>query len=303
MLKKPFLALCTDRTILAKENVASGAPEEWFSNAMIEQHGLRGTAFDFFINWNTRTVSNVVWVKRIVADNLDERIFGNNEIVKKAILECDGANFLLPLIGFCTKYHLRLEYILFKDNVDWRNAPAGIRKISFDEQANVQSNVVITLTRLKEEIQTHSGGPLRIGPKGLFYGMTKLECFLSNTDAPWPGDLDWMILEKDFTPKAILEYKKHTQTSPIQGQRLANYYPQPDGRKYNRLAMLRDLINPALPFVVVYYPTKPEVHSIKLEKVSGAAGGLRTQSELIMALPGNNDESKQKVIRALIGLF
>lgn len=98
---------------------------------------------------------------------------------------------------------------------------------------------------------------------------------MSRTDAAWPGDADLIILDKDLNPVALLEYKKHTLDTPIKDQQLSNYYPYPDKRKYDRLAILRNFLGNNTPFINIYYPTNPVFKSIKFEKISGGIGGLR----------------------------
>lgn len=47
MLTKPFLALCSDWSKLAKTHPSSGTTEEWFSNVILRDYGLTGVTFDF----------------------------------------------------------------------------------------------------------------------------------------------------------------------------------------------------------------------------------------------------------------
>ncbi len=141
---------------------------------------------------------------------------------------------------------------------------------------------VISLDNVKDSIRALSGGPVTIGTKGLIYGTSALECYLSQSDALWPGDVDSVLWSHTTNSAvALLEFKKHTLTTPISSQELSSYYPNPDGRKYNRLAVLRDHLSANLPLFVIYYPTNTMHDTIKIERVVGPYGGLRASKNSV----------------------
>lgn len=138
-----------------------------------------------------------------------------------------------------------------------------------------------SLDGLKTIIQQRSGGPIRVGRKGLRFGTSRLECYLSHTDAAWPGDADLVVYDAGSScqPTAIIELKKHTRhsTLPFLEQRLENYYPKPDGRKYDRLIALANHLSDrnVVPIFVLYYSTAPSVDYVILEKVDRGARAPR----------------------------
>ena len=112
-----------------------------------------------------------------------------------------------------------------------------------DEPADLKIETY-PLAKLMKSIQQNSGGPIPIGKKGLTLGTSAVECFLSRTDAAYPGDADAVVVDENGLVRHVIEFKKHNLDSPI-GEHLAQrYYPYPDGRKYRRLeALVSDLNN------------------------------------------------------------
>lgn len=89
-----------------------------------------------------------------------------------------------------------------------------------------------------------------------------------------------IILDSENKPQGILEFKKHSLTTSISEQCLSNHYPKPDGRKYNRLSILKDYLSSAdnqIPILVVYYPTNPSFTEGRLELLQGKTGYLSTK--------------------------
>ena len=194
------------------------------------------------------------------------------------------------------------HYFLFKESSDWENSPASIVAVSFGGSGLVTDVREVELPLLMDRIQMHSGGPVPIGEKGLRLGSSTLECYLANDrkdeGAAWPGDADLVLVDSNSTPHTIIEFKKHTPSSskPFADQKLANYYQRgdnwsPDGRKYNRLAMLRDYLsgNAPLPIIVVYFPTPTSIDQVQLERVEGADRSLRTAESEFVPLPKASD--------------
>ena len=67
MLNKAILARCDNRTRRANTHPFSGEPEEWVADTYLERHNLEGFTFDFFVNWSNYSISNQLWLKRVVA--------------------------------------------------------------------------------------------------------------------------------------------------------------------------------------------------------------------------------------------
>ena len=127
-----------------------------------------------------------------------------------------------------------------------------IVSVAFNNKGEVYQVTEKNISDLKKDIKLLSGGSISIGNKGLVYSTSTLEGYLSQTDAAWPGDADLIVLDKALNPVALLEYKKHTLDTPMRDQKLSNYYPSKDRRKYDRLAILRSFLGEDTPFINIY---------------------------------------------------
>lgn len=284
MLTKPFLAKCDNRSIMPKSNSVTGAPEEWFDNAILEPLGYTGFSFDFFVDWSKSpsTITPMAWVKRLLSKALDE--YSDDELI--TLLEAsENAAYLKKFAEYCEKQGLTLQYLLFRD-IDWSKNPEPIGVITITNTPTGVSYAVerITLSDLQDRIRSYSGGAVRIGSKGLMYGTTTLECYLSQTDSLYPGDADLVIVDKDLNNIALLEFKKHNLDTPITDQKLSNYYPYPDGRKYDRLSILQSYLSPSPKLITLYYPTKTNEIAI-VEEIVGNVGKLSVGKRGKIELP------------------
>ncbi|MCB9044680.1 MAG: hypothetical protein H6550_00945 [Chitinophagales bacterium] len=305
MFKKPFLASCSDRAKLPKENTVTGTPENWFNNNLLLEHSLFGVSFDFFINWQTGMLTPVAWVKRLLTISPDELIDNGNpksEDIFNELIRFEGKENLVLFCKFCEHKNIQLQYILYNDS-NWSSAGNKLFIVSINLKDTVLNyNIeVITLTDLQNKIREYSGGPVTIGRKGLMYGTSLLECLLSKTDSLYPGDVDIVIFNTEsLAVENVIEFKKHNLSTPIENQKLSNYYPSPDGRKYNRLAILNNFIGPAKKFICLYYPTGEREHG-KLESIETTSAGLVTGKSLVIRLPElDNVDTYKEFIRNVI---
>ena len=115
---------------------------------------------------------------------------------------------------------------IFDDARDWsRSTGRDILMVNLPPDGPMRMTPV-TLAQLQAAIQLKSGGPMRIGSKGLVLSTTALEAHLSKTSAPWPGDADLVVFgAHDREPRCVIELKKHTEKSrlPFDAQRVENY--------------------------------------------------------------------------------
>lgn len=292
MLIKPFLAKCGDRTSLPKAHPTCGAPEEWFSDEILVPNGFCGLTFDFFVNWSARPVclTPVVWVKRILAAPHTYSQFIKDLQIN--LLAEFGASYLKRLVSFAKSHQLDAQLIIFRDDFDWKAETTELLLVyvSKGHSGNLFFEpFILTLKQLKQRIQLYSGGPVQLGFKGLFYGTSNLECVLSGSDSLYPGDVDLVLLNEADQPVGLLEFKKHSLGTPITNQRLSNYYPRPDGRKYDRLTVLKDYLSSVkgsdIPLMVLYYPTVAGCTEGMLEVLVGSIGKLATKAASNFKLP------------------
>ena len=313
MLHKPTLAYCNNRARPASIHPHSGEPDEWLADTYLEPHDLVGLTFDFFVNWHIRSVSNRLWIKRIVEPSFTPWPVLSHDI-SDAIYQCDGEGKVKQICGFADRYNMSCHYFLFKELPNSQHPPAPIIAVSFDGDGLVTDVREAELSILMRRIRQLSGGPVRIGEKGLTLGFTTLECYLSKTDAAWPADADLVLVDSNSTPRAIIEFKKHTSSSRISfdDQKLSNYYRRGnnwsrDGRKYNRLAIFSDYLSgngPPLPIIVVYYPVQESIEQVQLERVEGADRELRTTESEFIPIPNvKNEESCRNFVASLLEMI
>ncbi len=279
----------------------SGSPEAWLSNDILSKSNTFGLTFDFFVDWAINQISPYVWIKRILLPN-----YTYDEFIGKLDFEMEkefGKDYLCRLGRFATEYDMQIQFIVFHDDLDWSNDRNELLIVSlfFKEGHYSFSPQKYSLSEFKELIKSHSGGPVSIGSKGLIYGTSRLECSLSKTDSLYPGDADLLLLNEDNKAVCILEFKKHTLSSPISEQCFTNYYPRPDGRKYKRLALLRDYLasksNSRILFFVLYYPTQTYIEQQwKLEVIEGNAFSLRATDSFIFELPADKSDNEYKKV-------
>ena len=295
----PVLAKCSNRTELAKENPVLGNPDIWFKTGILRKVGIRSVSFDFFINWSNNILHKNLWLKRPTIADIDV-----HSLTDLQVNESLREDKFLELVLFSRKNKFSASAIIYSDYRNW-NDQSHLLHVFWPREA-VDNKYLridrVDLLYIKQQIITNSGGPVRIGSKGLIYGTSRLECFLSQGDALWPGDADLVLLNNDYSPLAVLEFKKHTKSSRIlfEDQGLGNYYPWPDARKYDRLKLLSNQINSltSIPLFVVYYSIESNEHRVIVEQVSGYVGELKATSKQFFTIDENNVEvSSEEIIR------
>ena len=297
MLSKPFLAKCTDRSQLPKTHPSGVSPDDWYHNDLLIQNNLFGISFDFFINWSAlpATFTPTIWIKRVVKNGIIYSDVSKN--IDEVLLTEFGSQYLNRLLDFSVQYQLAVQFLLFNDQLDWNNTASTLLLVTAKENEIKQHSFLtqeINISTLRNLIQQHSGGKVKVGAKGLTFGTSCLECFLSKTESLYPGDVDLLLLNDYNFPIAILEFKKHTLDTSIDNQQLSTYYPTPDARKYDRMAILRDYLlsfnatNNKLPVINIYYPTSNGFEEGRMELVAGEVGSLKALAASNFNLPFDN---------------
>jgi len=288
MLRAPSLAKCNDRKSLAKVHPIAGNPEDWFKTINFYQRNYYSLSFDFFIDWTKKSVPNEIWIKSIVNDDVQNWPITNGTILEQEIASIAGQTYLSNLRKFSINQNLICNFQLFKDlpSSQWGNNPDEIVSFNLlDNSTNIHSPLTI-----QSQIRKLRGTVSNIGPGGLIYGTSTLECYLSTSPDFWPGDVDTLLVDNNHEPVAILEFKKHNKSSPITQQQLSNYRNR-DKLKYESLGLLRDHFSSdvSLPIFIIYYSTRIEEPNIKIEKVGGSYNNLTTVSSSIFPIPSIGD--------------
>lgn len=294
----PQLARCDNRTVIAAENPIILGPNDWVDEIAALDANIIATSFDFFVDWTTSplAVQDEFWFKFPVTGDVGlEKV--DEEVLRK-VLRCNQD--FVALSRVCQKMNLEAKAIMFNAEEDYKDSTSvvvftvsGIDKTSGFE--------LINLLELKNRIKGLSGGNISIGRKGLIYGTTRLECFLSGTDALWPGDADLMMYAKDSDRIiALFEFKKHTRQAraTFEQQDISLYYPSPDGRKYNRLMALSQKFDYDIPVYLVFYCNFREQTELIVQRLVSVGDGIESAERFTTeALRDAGD-----VARVLLGL-
>lgn len=242
-LTQPIQAKCHNRSHVTRKP-RGGEPDDWWTRVWLEERGYTRATFDFFVDWRDRSLVELAWSKVLATGGSRARVRQEDaSLIPSAMDVIDAVTNRSAIAALGFQHSLRLLPEPFEppDGIGVADQSRG--SLSFRK-----------LRDLEEEIAAHSGGRFRIGSKGLTYGTSAVECFLSKTDTPWPGDVDAVIFDAvSLAPICVLEWKKH---NPRYAGRIADnlfdhYYRRGDQRKWDRLAILARYLD--VPLGVVYY--------------------------------------------------
>lgn len=277
------LSRCDNRNQKAKTNKQTGEPAQWFTAEHLQPLGYNAFSFDFFINWRQHNFVKVLWFKRFIDISVNELITDcdwQNKVIS-LLIQTEGKAHLADIQNFCDSQNLHADFLIFNEE-QWSDNEAIIyarlHKTGFDIK-------VIGLDALKNKIKIGTGRSFHIGAKGLIYSTSRLECALSMTDTPYPGDADMVLANDDYSQFIIIEFKKHNLPTPLSEQRLSRYYPHKDRSKYERLALLRQRL-PNARLYTLYYTTDGR-HETKLELNAYAQVALGEWNTRNLAAPSN----------------
>jgi len=282
MFANPISARCDDTAVAPKVRPISGSVENWFSDEILRRHQLFGLTFDFFVNWSLSppAITPAIWIKKVLSPNHDyAHVIANLDFIMISEL---GESYLDLIRSFGSDHNLTIQFILFKYKLDWCLDSSELLIIQLNNRKlsdTIFKAEKVTIVDLKAQIRQYSGMPINTGKKGLTFGTSNLECYLSCTNCIYPDDGDLILLNSKKQPIAIVKFKKHTLRSSITDQKLANYYPTPNARQYNRLSILKDYLSekyPRIPMLNLYYPTTRNFNEGRLELLKGETGKLTT---------------------------
>lgn len=298
MLRKPVLALTSDRTRMAQTNDYCGNPEDWFDSKPFCERNLYAASFDFFVDWETGRVCDEVWIKRI-SDS--DTIYEQSETELLGLIsECDGREKSNRLYRFMKYQRMREKYMLFRDvpEIQWKNRQEKVVELDMSKFRN-GSVSQFDVYEIQKKISQLRRCPAPIGNAGLIYSTSSLEGYLSSQPYFWPGDADTVLFDENNDVAAIIEFKKHTANSriPFEEQRITNYLNK-DILKYKSLALLRDRFQTQL--FVLYYPIPKNIDYVIIEKLDGAADALDASERYRLELPNYRSDDS---IRAFANAF
>lgn len=299
MLRRPILALTADRTRRAQFNPRCGDPEEWFDFSTFREHDLYAASFDFFVNWENKSICDEVWIKRI-SDSTDI-LEQNEEELLRLISDCDGAEKANRMYLFLKHQRMIQKYMLFRDVPEerWESGEEEIVELDLSRYRG-DSVSHFDVEEIQEKIRELRRRPASIGNAGLIYSTSSLEGYLSKKTFFWPGDADTVLFDGDYNVAAVIEFKKHTASSSVtfEDQRIENYVRK-DILKYESLIMLRDRFQ--TDFYVLYYPIPPDINYMIIERIDGSLASLSANPYNFSAderyelpLPARNNERQMR---------
>jgi hypothetical protein len=255
----------------------------------LRELGVEVVSFDFFVNWNTREVAREVWVKRTAVRNSNSPLKGRSvEDVRDALSHWDDEMVTLDL--FAVKNDFCQAWVIIPDWWEWDKEQGNVlhARLAHGRVADVELRSYATLC---SEIHRMTGVYFTPG-KGLTYSTTALEAALAQTRTPWPGDVDCVVIDPlDGRAIAVLEFKKHTLSSPISAS-FSNYYPGRDSRRWDRLAILAERLD--APLMCLYYSVNPEEETAILQWLEGGPGLLTPGKQIRTRVPLIGDEVGQR---------
>lgn len=263
---RPVQALCADR-----RQVTMGVdPLQWIVPALPPGWSVR--SFHFFVDWSMTplSVGTEIWLTRLLVpdpgtacDQLAE------SDVMAAFVQSGASEELLALARLCDRYgHVAIGVVLpeVPSAAVSDQTPVWLVTVQNGQDLVIRR---CGLAELRQQIRQNSGGPVHVGAKGLTYGTSAVECYLSRSDSAYPGDADAVLVDANDNARFVIEFKKHTVNAPIGDHLASRYYPVPDGRKYQRLYALVSTLQrrtPAVGFSVLYYSTRSP--SIRLQVIN-----------------------------------
>lgn len=283
------LSRCDDRSIPAQTNLYSGGPEDWFTEQNLSQLNIKSFSFDFFVNWRKNRFVKTLWFKRFIDISVNELVskLDWESLIADSLFKHEGLLQLENLFHFCQEQNLNADFLIFNEQ-NWNEKEKIIyARLNSSSSFRIKK---ITLDELKYKIRLGTGKPFSIGSKGLLYSTSKLECYLSTTDTPYPGDADILLKNNDNSGYKLIEFKKHNLKTPIEDQNLSNYYPSPDWAKYTRLHILSQYL-PNTQLYTLYYTTDDR-HQTKIELNSFSGGKLVSDRTTVISSPVNKHDTR-----------
>lgn len=272
-----FQAKCDNRNVVTSPGVD---PMHWIEKALASN--MKSVSFHFFMNWNAKPVevAGPLWLTSLVTASSPDEVSGaSDDDVLAAFHQTGSGDRLRELAVLATRLSTSATGVLLAEmNTQHLSDKSPVWLVTLNDESGQKYDIErITLAGLSQRIERIRGGPAALGSKGLIYGTSAMECWLSKTQNLFPGDCDCLII-KAGCPAALLEMKKHTLPVPISENLVSRYYPRPDGRKYNSLFALKRRIEQAfgneLPLAVVYYATRFPAFRVQLLEL--AESSLKT---------------------------
>lgn len=213
--------------------------------------------------------------------------------IEKELLYYVGEEQLIKDLKIYNSYNLKLEYIIFYDDVNWKETNQNIYAVSVSYKQNELSFDTKLYTKQEfEKYLFEINEESMVMKKPLIYSQTKLERYLSEecqfekrpvNRAFFPGDIDCLIKKEDKF-LYLIEFKKHSIDGSIEEESYKKYWGR-DIKKYSAInAMSKKLgLNCFYNFI---YSTKQDLNKIKIEIIDN---NLKLIDSIVFAFKDKKD--------------
>lgn len=271
---------------------------------MPQQNSILGDPFELFLGINSRLSFHFFTVDDQIKPYAWKVLVSDVEIdksnLKHEILSYINIKQLISDYNYLLSNGIKLQFIVFNDNVNWHTHNGTIYLIDF--KVNIDNSSVDFSVREFDktsfqihlrEIQSHD----MIMNKPLIYSTTELEGYFADQcqrdlnpmgKAIFPGDVDLILYSNNKTIN-IIEFKKHTKygDGSIEDQSFLKYWFK-DKKKYTGIALLAKKLNKDFFYNLIYSTKNDELKKIKIEKISTS---LELMGNLVKVFESKNDAS------------
>ena len=289
-LRKENLIVCPDQAV--SNPPSKCIPLHWLRSEKTDEVKI----FDvdgYIVDFIGQKVTSFFIKREYSFDDINEL---NEETLTKT-LETDEQEELKDVLSLSTKIKIP-TYVFFWPN----NYP-------FEEYKEIEKPVYIFEMKLEQReiifIPIEKGDKNSVQKfiakernfsfkfvKPLKISKSYMECYLSKTSDPWPGDLDGIIqLKKNNKITALLEFKTHNLESPIEDERVDKYQEQ-DLRRFKVISYLQrqigELQDDMPPILFIVWGHKQQHQKIKIQAIKN----LQIEKEEIIDSPMYNFDYK-----------
>lgn len=241
-------------------------PLEWLIGAFAGSGYKIFANFHFFVNWRSEAVSGPLLLTKIATDRLESSDDGRNALLNGVNADQRLRLDLLNLAKISRAINRSAHLIVLPEvapTPPLNEIKVGVVSVNTEDALKAR---ISNLDKLMGAIKRHSGGSVRLGRKKLSISTSCIECYLSGTDAAYPGDIDAAIYDDEGRIVRIFEFKKHTLHGSKMDENLAEKYVANgrDYRKYKRISIFSNSLlmgdRAAVPTTILYYnTTRPEI--------------------------------------------
>lgn len=266
-LSEPILRKRTDKSV-PQQNYVLGDISKRFSS-----HNTSCVHFGEIDN-------NYHIIKLLVTDIPITFSIDYNEVVN-ALFELYPKNDFINEFIYFSEFNMNYQILILFDEVNWKNENNTMLVVDFEYVKNRKMAFISSIKVWKQKDYQKSlverFGINRTN-KPLIYSTTEFEGFLSDVSIPscvrnditlFPGDVDLITFNEEFTTLNIFEFKKHTKfgEGSLQNQSFMKYITK-DIKKYQGIANLTSRLNKTYFYNVIYSTKIGEEKMLKIEKIN-----------------------------------